>query len=263
MVCRRRLAGSTRFDSWSGHAPSLHLEIIALRHQLAVVNRSRPPTPAAHALPTGCCGRGSRRHGAAGARPSTSSSRRPSSHGTAAAFACSGPGRADDRTGGRAVPADVRALIRELSTANPLWGAPRIHGELQKLGISVSQSTVAKYMRRHPRPPSQTLADLPHQPREPDHGRRPVRRADGHVPAAVRPRHPRARPSTDRPCGRSPNIPRRPGPHSSSGTPFRNTTRPGISCTIAIRCFVRCVNSIRVRPRAHTRATARRDGRDA
>ena len=43
-----------------------------------------------------------------------------------------------------------------MSTANPLWGAPRIHGELQKLGISVSQSTVAKFMRRHPRPPSQT-----------------------------------------------------------------------------------------------------------
>ena len=60
------------------------------------------------------------------------------------------------RTGRPGVPADVRALIRELSSANPLWGAPRIHGELQKLGITVSQSTVAKYMRRHPRPPSQT-----------------------------------------------------------------------------------------------------------
>jgi transposase InsO family protein len=60
------------------------------------------------------------------------------------------------RTGRPGVPAAVRSLIRELSTANPLWGAPRIHGELQKLGISVSQSTVAKYMRRHPRPPSQT-----------------------------------------------------------------------------------------------------------
>jgi transposase InsO family protein len=43
-----------------------------------------------------------------------------------------------------------------MSTVNPLWGAPRIHGELQKLGISVSQSTVAKYMRRQRRPPSQT-----------------------------------------------------------------------------------------------------------
>jgi hypothetical protein len=60
------------------------------------------------------------------------------------------------RTGRPGVAVDVRASIRELSTANPLWGAPRIHGELQKLGISVSQSTVAKYMRRHPRPPSQT-----------------------------------------------------------------------------------------------------------
>jgi putative transposase len=43
-----------------------------------------------------------------------------------------------------------------MSTANPLWGAPRIHGELLKVGIAVSQSTVAKYMRRHVRPPSQT-----------------------------------------------------------------------------------------------------------
>ena len=60
------------------------------------------------------------------------------------------------RTGRPAVPQDVRALIRDMSTANPLWGAPRIHGELLKLGISVSESTVAKYMRRDPRPPSQT-----------------------------------------------------------------------------------------------------------
>ena len=38
--------------------------------------------------------------------------------------------------------------------ANPLWGAPRIHGELLKLGIEVSQGTVAKYIVRHPKPPS-------------------------------------------------------------------------------------------------------------
>jgi hypothetical protein len=42
-----------------------------------------------------------------------------------------------------------------MATANPLWGAPRIHGELQKLGISVSQATVAKYMPRRDTPPSQ------------------------------------------------------------------------------------------------------------
>ena len=46
-------------------------------------------------------------------------------------------------------------LIRRMAAANPLWGAPRIHGELQKLGISVSQATVAKYMPRRPKPPSQ------------------------------------------------------------------------------------------------------------
>jgi hypothetical protein len=50
---------------------------------------------------------------------------------------------------------DVRHLIREMSSANPLWGAPRIHGELLKLGIDVAQTTVAKYMPRHRRPPSQ------------------------------------------------------------------------------------------------------------
>ena len=43
-----------------------------------------------------------------------------------------------------------------MSEANPLWGAPRIHGELLKLGLDVSQATVAKYMGRRHRPPSQT-----------------------------------------------------------------------------------------------------------
>src|SRR5262245_19151574 len=60
------------------------------------------------------------------------------------------------RTGRPGGPADLQALIREMSTMNPLWGAPRIHGELQKVGISVSQSTVAKNLRRPRRPPSQT-----------------------------------------------------------------------------------------------------------
>jgi hypothetical protein len=41
---------------------------------------------------------------------------------------------------------EIRQLIREVSLANRLWGAPRIHGELLKLGIEVAQSTVAKYM---------------------------------------------------------------------------------------------------------------------
>jgi transposase InsO family protein len=57
--------------------------------------------------------------------------------------------------GGRpTTPGDIRRLIREMSVANPLWGAPRINGELLKLGIDVGQTTVAKYMARRRMPPS-------------------------------------------------------------------------------------------------------------
>jgi transposase InsO family protein len=59
--------------------------------------------------------------------------------------------------GGRPkLPMEIRRLIRDMSLANRLWGAPRIHGELLKLGIEVSQSTVAKYMARSGRGSSQT-----------------------------------------------------------------------------------------------------------
>ncbi len=54
------------------------------------------------------------------------------------------------------VAQEVRALIRTMSEANPLGGAPRIHGELLKLGFTVSQPTVTKYIRRPSRPPSQS-----------------------------------------------------------------------------------------------------------
>ena len=64
--------------------------------------------------------------------------------------------RSRRRLGRPGVPADVRQLIRGMAEANPLWGAPRIHGELLKLGIGVSQAMVAKYMPRHRCPPSQT-----------------------------------------------------------------------------------------------------------
>jgi hypothetical protein len=52
------------------------------------------------------------------------------------------------RCGRPTVPLEIRRLIREMSIANPLWGAPRIHGELLKLGIEISQTSVAKYMAR-------------------------------------------------------------------------------------------------------------------
>ena len=52
-------------------------------------------------------------------------------------------------------PLDIRNLIPEMSLANPFWGAPRIHGELLKLGIEIAHSTVAKYMVKRPRRPGQ------------------------------------------------------------------------------------------------------------
>jgi hypothetical protein len=58
--------------------------------------------------------------------------------------------------GGRPqIETDLRALIRRMSVENPLWGAPRIHGELLKLGFQVAQSSVAKYMVKRREPPSQ------------------------------------------------------------------------------------------------------------
>jgi len=60
------------------------------------------------------------------------------------------------RRGGRpTVSLEIRRIIGEMSIANPLWGAPRIHGELLKLGINIGQTSVAKYMAMQRGPPSQ------------------------------------------------------------------------------------------------------------
>src|SRR5947208_9627316 len=58
--------------------------------------------------------------------------------------------------GGRPqIEAELRALIRQMSVENPLWGAPRIHGELLKPGFDVAQSSVAKYIVKRTEPRSQ------------------------------------------------------------------------------------------------------------
>ena len=130
------------------------MEVLALRHQLAVLNRSRrrPRLTSADRIFWAWLSQ------AWGGWRSTMHIVKPETvigwH--RCGFRVFWTWKSRQRTGRPGVPADVRALIRELSTANPLWGAPRIHGELQKLGIAVSQSTVAKYMPRHSRPPSQT-----------------------------------------------------------------------------------------------------------
>jgi hypothetical protein len=60
------------------------------------------------------------------------------------------------RPGRPKIGTEIRALIRRMSRANPLWGAPRIHGELLKLGIEISQATVGRWMPWRPKVPSPT-----------------------------------------------------------------------------------------------------------
>jgi putative transposase len=55
-----------------------------------------------------------------------------------------------------AVSMEIRRLVKQMATANPLWRAPRIHGELRMLGIDISERTVSRVLRTVPRPPSQT-----------------------------------------------------------------------------------------------------------
>jgi transposase InsO family protein len=72
-----------------------------------------------------------------------------------AGFRCYWRWKSLGRGGRPQIETELRALIRRMSIENPLWGAPRIHGELLKLGFDVAQSSVAKYMVKRRRPPSQ------------------------------------------------------------------------------------------------------------
>src|SRR5882757_2298450 len=88
--------------------------------------------------------------------------------------------------GGRpTVPLEVRNLIREMSIANPLWGAPRIHGELLKLDIAIGQTSVAKYVAKAKRSAVPRVEDVPPQSCRRHRRDGSVRRADNLVPPAL------------------------------------------------------------------------------
>jgi hypothetical protein len=72
-----------------------------------------------------------------------------------AGFRCFWRWKSLPRGGRPQIETDLRTLIRQMSMENPLWGAPRIHGELLKLGFEVAPSSVAKYMVKRAGPPSQ------------------------------------------------------------------------------------------------------------
>src|SRR3974377_833688 len=70
-----------------------------------------------------------------------------------AGFRCSWRWKSRSLGGRPQIDTELRALIRRMSVENPLWGAPRIHGELLKLGFKVAQTSLAKYMvKRHGKP---------------------------------------------------------------------------------------------------------------
>jgi hypothetical protein len=72
-----------------------------------------------------------------------------------ASFRCYWRWKSRPRGGRPPVETELRALVRRMSSEDPLWGAPRIHGELLKLGFEVAQSSVAKYTVKRRVPPSQ------------------------------------------------------------------------------------------------------------
>ncbi len=134
---------------------ALQAEILALRHQLAVFQKNAPPRLRFQRSDRLLWVLLSRwwpgwRHSLHIVRPDTVIAwhRR--------AFAWYWTRKSRRRPGRPNVAAEIRDLIRNMSQANPLWGAPRMHGELSKLGIEVAQSTVAKYLYRPRKPPSQT-----------------------------------------------------------------------------------------------------------
>jgi hypothetical protein len=117
---------------------ALHLEILAVRHQLAVLQRSRPRRVRLAKTDRWLWVLLSRLWTGWRTR-SSSSSPTPPSHGTDAVFNCGGPGRVGVASGDRLCPANIRTLIREMAEANPRWAAARMHGELLKLGVDVCQ----------------------------------------------------------------------------------------------------------------------------
>jgi hypothetical protein len=101
--------------------------------------------------------------------------------------------RSRNRVGRPKVSIELRTLIGEMSCANRLWGAPRIHGELLKLGFEVAQSTVARYMCRPLWATVSGLADVPQQPCRRHRGGRPLCPANGCLPDSLLSCHPTPR----------------------------------------------------------------------
>ena len=139
---------------WFRSRASLEIEILALRHQLNILRRKSPKRPTFGSIDRMAF---AALYGLAPDVLSASAIVRPETviRWHRAGFRLYWRWKSRPRGGRPKVPLELRQLIRDISIASPLWGAPRIHGELLKLGIDVGQTTVAKYIARGRRPPSQ------------------------------------------------------------------------------------------------------------
>src|ERR1700686_5541232 len=140
---------------------TLHLEILALRHQLDVLQRTRPPRVRLAKTDRWLWVLLARvwarwRTTLVIVKPETVIAWHRKG------FRLWWTWKSRRRIGRPTVPAEVRTLIRTMAEANPLWGAPRIHGELLKLGIAVCQATVGRYMPWRPKLPSPTWRSFLH-----------------------------------------------------------------------------------------------------
>src|SRR5271169_5520922 len=145
-----RLIWSAVFALFRSRA-ALHAEILFLRHQLNVLHRRSPKRVALSNID---------RLVFAGLAPQVLDALKILKPETVirwhrAGFRAYWRWRSRPHGGRPGTPHETRKLIREMSIANPLWGAPRIHGELLKLGIDVGQTSVAKYIAKRREPPSQ------------------------------------------------------------------------------------------------------------
>ena len=134
---------------------ALHTEILALRQQVAVLKRQRPRPSLRKAdrvfwVILSCLWPGWR-HALVIVRPETVIGW----HRKAFRLFWTWKSRRG-KPGRPPVSREIRYLVRRMSRENTRWGAPRIHGELLKLGFSISQTAVSKYMVRYPSPPSQS-----------------------------------------------------------------------------------------------------------
>jgi putative transposase len=214
---------------------AMHVEVLALRHQLLVLGRSRPRRlrlGRADRWLWACVSRvwSGWRMAVVIVKPETVVAWHRQGFRLLWTF------KSRRRVGRPPVAADARALIRKLAQENPLWGAPRIHGELLTLGVQVSQATVAKYLAGRGTPPSQSWRTF-----LTNHVQQIVA-ADFFI---VRP--PRVaccscssswRTTAVESCmSPSRRIRRPPGPRNNSANRFRGIRRRGISFTTAILRF--------------------------